>query len=825
MIVSKTILLACFLLFLAVPGLQSPSSANTAEQPVISLVDRYRRALEVDPDNLKLRYYLGVALLGRGQTADALIELRLAYPAFQDSVEANYNLGIACLQAGDNDSAVLHLEQAEALGATENPDIYPLVDAYYNLAVINFEQDKREEAIRLFKRVLAMNPERREVERLLGDMYARNGQDDLALAAFNRYLGAFPDDVSIREYVFSLHFNYAMKMLEKEDLVASREALRHALGTSPESPLAQYYLGYIDYREARLDAAVTILHRAYRWAEGDVRQGVRELLYNVALQLLEQRKAKSALDALRVILVASDVTAEELFLAGNIHLLLSEFVAARDSYEAVLRKDPVHQGAILNLVTAEAGALDALFADGRRCYDQQDYRAALSRFEEMLKINPADPRARNYSEDCRSVLTRQAESFFAAATALIAQNKPLPALEEVRQGLRLIPAHPTGSGLEKEALVALRAQIEATLANADAALADQRFADAEAAYLQALQLEPENVRGKEGRQAVARLRLAYAEEQVRQGESALGEGKLDLARLAFVAAQLLEPALRGAEEGLAKTDALVSSLVIEELRWARRAGEAGRLTEARKHFHKALQLREDPEIRAELAELDAGFNRKITALVRTAGRYADQQEFQRARNIYRQVLTQVPDHTEATLGLAQLEQRATQMVTEKLAVARELLRDNQFRQAMESYRQVVDIEPGNTQAISGLEECRTRSQAQLQGLLTSADTALQGQDWSRAENYYQQVLKLDPYQRQAKAGIEKLDVLRRKGLQAVDLDTLYLDGIKYYTGGQYAEAITAWQQVLQLNPEHEKARRNLEKAQRKQQFIKDRHDG
>lgn len=823
--VSKAVLLACLLLFLAVPGFQSPSSVNAAEQPTISLVDRYRRALEVDPDNLKLRYYLGVALLGRGQTDEALTELRLAYPEFQDSIEANYNLGIACLRAGDSDSAVLHLEQAEALGAAEQPDIYPLVDAYYNLAVINFEQDEREEAIRLFKRVLAMNPERREVERLLGDMYARSGNDDLALAAFARYLAAFPDDVSIREYVFSLHFNAAMKMLETDDLVASREALRQALETSPESPLAQYYLGYIDYREAHLAAAVTMLHRAYRRAEGEVREGARALLYNVALQLLEQRKAKSALDALRVLLVESDVTTEELFLAGNIHLLLSEFVAARDSYEAVLRKDPVHQGAILNLVTAEAGALDELFADGRRFYDQQDYLAALSRFEEMLKINPADPRARNYSEDCRSVLARQAESFFAAATALIAQHKPLAALEEARQGLRLIPAHPAGLALEKEALVALRAQIDAILANADAALAAQRFADAEAAYLQALQLEPENVRGKEGQQAVARLRLAYAEEQVKQGESALGEGKLDLARIAFAAAQQLEPALKGAEEGLAKTDALVSSLVIEELRWARRAGTAGRLTEARKHFHKALQLRDDPEIRAELAALDEGFNRKISGLVSAAGRYADKHEFQRARNIYRQVLTQVPDHTEATLALAQLEQRATQVVTEKLAVAREMLQDNQFQQAMESYRRVVDIEPGNTQAISGLEECRTRSQAQLQGLLASADTAFQEQDWSRAANYYQQVLNLDPYQRQAKTGIEKLEVLRRKGLQAVDLDTLYLNGIEYYTGGQYAEAITVWQQVLQLNPDHDKARRNLEKAQRKQQFIKDRHDG
>jgi tetratricopeptide (TPR) repeat protein len=177
-------LLFCSLLLLSLLCLHAPSKIQAEGSPPPSLADRYRRALAVDPDNLKLRYYLGVALLGRNQPDAALVELRLAYPEYQDSVEANYNLGIAYLQIGDSDSALLHLEQAEVLGAGDQPDVYPLVDTYYNLALINFDQDHRDEAIRLFTRVLELSPERREVERLIGDLHARDGRDEDALAAF-----------------------------------------------------------------------------------------------------------------------------------------------------------------------------------------------------------------------------------------------------------------------------------------------------------------------------------------------------------------------------------------------------------------------------------------------------------------------------------------------------------------------------------------------------------------------------------------------------------------------------------------------------------------
>ena len=102
------VLLLCTLLVTPSFSIEADKSAS---------IDRYRQALEVDPDNLTLYYILGLAQLKIGAYDDAIVAFRTAYPAYTDSIEMHYNTRLAFSQAGDADSVLLYLEQAEFLGA------------------------------------------------------------------------------------------------------------------------------------------------------------------------------------------------------------------------------------------------------------------------------------------------------------------------------------------------------------------------------------------------------------------------------------------------------------------------------------------------------------------------------------------------------------------------------------------------------------------------------------------------------------------------------------------------------------------------------------
>ena len=51
-------------------------------------------------------------------------------------------------------------------------------------------------------------------------------------------------------------------------------------------------------------------------------------------------------------------------------------------------------------------------------------------------------------------------------------------------------------------------------------------------------------------------------------------------------------------------------------------------------------------------------------------------------------------------------------------------------------------------------------------------------------------------------------------------ETLYRDGVKQFINEDLEKAITTWKKVLELNPEHPKARQDMENAERLLEKLK-----
>lgn len=334
----------------------SADPAQTTQEQRAALIARYQQALNIDPDYLPLHYFLGVALLFDNQDMQAITELSRAYPAYADSVEMHYNLGLAYSRIGDLDSSLRYFKRAEDLGALDQPEHYPLANAYFNLALACLKAGKNQDADRLLARVLAIDPQRHEAHRLRGDLFAHRGDTERALAEFGAYLQVHPDDQTIRECVFSLLYNRALQFLDRKDAAAARADFEQALSVSPGNPLALYYLGYLDNAEGDLGSAVKRLTAAAEVAPEHLIESIGGLLYNCAHTLLEQHKSTQALAAIQPLLAWPDTPIKALFLAGNIHLARHEYGLARRYYRQVLEHDATHRGAIINLVAAEAGS-------------------------------------------------------------------------------------------------------------------------------------------------------------------------------------------------------------------------------------------------------------------------------------------------------------------------------------------------------------------------------------------------------------------------------------------------------------------------------------
>ncbi len=809
-------------IILLVPASQDIALAEN--NPSSRQIDRYRQTLAIDPDNLPLHYYLGVALLLENQNREAVREFRRAYPAFADSIEMNYNLGLAFTRLGDSDSALLYFEQAEALGALDSPELYPLGDAYYNLGLAYLEADALDDAARLFHKVLALDPSRVEIDRLLGDLYARQGETDKAIEALTAYLDRYPADGAAREYIFTLHFNEALKYLEKDEGQA-RNRFEKALAASPDSPLALYYLGYLDYRQDQPAEAVRRLTQGYDKAPPELQGNIRSILFNCALTLKERNQPQAALEAIETLIPDDGGDPKILFLAGNIALDLKDFIRARNHYERVLAIDPVHRGAILNLVAADAGAVARMVERGRDLFRSGKYSAALHELEGALAINPSDSRGRAYAKEARIEVDRLAAEHFTNAARVLDEGDPQQAIDQVRAGLALTPEAATGLALREKALGILAEDLKQTLAEGQHLLDLGEFRQAEEAFDRALAMNPEHEEARKGKTDVGHRLRKQALAANDRGQRALEEGKLLEARAAFAEALVLQPGLQESEKGLARAEVLAASVVNEELQWGRRAASAGKFGQAREHFTNALRLRDTPEIRLELESIEGELSSRIEALLKAAGDKATREDFKGARRLYNKILTLAPRHGAATAELNRLSgQKATFIRTQITAAAKEMA-DGNFHEALRRYRRVLDIDPSDGEALAGLNRGKELLGEQLALLIEAGKTALADGRYQEAEATLLKALTLDPYSGEAQAVMTRLNSTLPASGSTSDPQKLYLQGIELYTLGHYQEAVAVWEQVLSLSPDHEKALLNIEKARRKLRQIREYQGG
>lgn len=227
---------------------------------------------------------------------------------------------------------------------------------------------------------------------------------------------------------------------------------------------------------------------------------------------------------------ANDI--DELILQAQVEAQAGRIESSRQIYEQALAMEPgnpVVQRGLDHLKQLEAGQeekelqlhIEDLVEQARRHEADQDWSAAEAAYREALELAPA-------SNEISGSLARVLEEQEAAAEAVAAP-----------------PAETPASG---------------ALKRAQAAIAEGNFEEAQAAFEEVLELEPENREAMAGLREIAARREDDAARELdrtielalQQGESFLDQGLNDSARSAFETALTLDPGNARAQAGLRK---------------------------------------------------------------------------------------------------------------------------------------------------------------------------------------------------------------------------------------------------------------------------------
>jgi tetratricopeptide (TPR) repeat protein len=243
---------------------------------------QWRKALELDPEDARANYNLGLNLAGDGRLDEAIPYFQKAVEGDPKFAEAYNDLGVALMQSGKVEEAIRHFQKAAELV----PDYG---NAYNNLGAALLRGGRIDEAILQFQKAVELTPDLPGVHNNLGIALLRKGAVDEAIPYFQKALDVKPDfadahnnlgiallrkgtvDEAIPHFQKALevepdfadaHDNLGMALLQKGKADEAVPHFQEALEVDPHRAQTHYHLGSALYSQGKIREALA------RWREG-----------------------------------------------------------------------------------------------------------------------------------------------------------------------------------------------------------------------------------------------------------------------------------------------------------------------------------------------------------------------------------------------------------------------------------------------------------------------------------------------------------------------------------------------------------------------------
>lgn len=211
-------------------------------------LSEFRKAAEIDPDNVLVKVQIGEVYLFQGKNRNAINYYSEAYKKDPDSLRIINNIGIAYHRMGELEEAIQWYEKA--LSKNEDYEV-----AWNNFGVANYHSGYPQRAIKCFKRAYKLNYDYPDPLLNLGQIWMTRGEYQKAEKFFKKVLKMKEDYPLPYNYLGSVYLNTGI--FDK-----AIHLFREAINKDRQFAEAYYNLGFALSRIGRYDEALEATKKA-----------------------------------------------------------------------------------------------------------------------------------------------------------------------------------------------------------------------------------------------------------------------------------------------------------------------------------------------------------------------------------------------------------------------------------------------------------------------------------------------------------------------------------------------------------------------------------
>jgi Tfp pilus assembly protein PilF len=235
----------------------------------------WRHALALEERSSFAHNNLALALAERGALEEAINRFRRAVQIDPMFVEAHTNLGNFLAAKGSAQEAIAHLLKALEVDPA-------FAGAHNTLGNILANRGELDEAVEHFRKGLQANPKSAMINYNLGRALAKQGNLPEAMAHYRKALEINPADADV-------HNNLGLLLADRGSLDQAIEQFHQALQVSPSYSKAYFNLGKVSVQQNRLDDAINYFQQALR-----IRPDVPEIHERLARVLVLKGRKEEA---------------------------------------------------------------------------------------------------------------------------------------------------------------------------------------------------------------------------------------------------------------------------------------------------------------------------------------------------------------------------------------------------------------------------------------------------------------------------------------------------------------------------------------------------
>lgn len=797
------------------------------------ITQRYRKALEMNPDDTDARYLLGLSLVRERAYEEALTHLLKVYPSKSGKTDMNYNIGLAYTGAGNLQKAFQHFIKVDEINPVEARDRFHLDLALYNLGLSFQKEGKLEEALKAYQEAIRINPDQANAYCQKGQVLLQKKDYDNALNSLLTCKNKSPDRKETNQYIASIYLARGIEELNKKNNIEARVNLGKVIELNPDNENAYYYLGYLDYLEEDYKKALSSFEKVKVTNREDMKKALSSILHNVGIAMQRNEDWEGAISAFSIAASFNKGNPDSHFFLGYSYMKATQVDPAIASFKETLRLDPKHQRAAVNLAIVSEIALKNHLEAGAEFLRKGSYKDAHREFSLALDIDPNNARGKEGKDAAESELKKieraeldkkekEISSRLLEGGRYIKEGKFLDAVKAFEAVLAIDQTNQKARDEIGRCRSVLKEEVRNRLSSAQKAFSEGRYYDASVEYKTVLAIEPgEKAASLALSESLNRLSAQVSPllGRAREHETA---GRFPEAVAAYAAILGIQPDNKEAMEGRTKNSDRLEKAFNDALSKGREFVKTGELIKAVERLKAALDLKPDNEVvlkefKAVAERLKKVVDSKFADADRAfkAGRYSE------AASSYKTVLIIEPENKAAAAGLQNATRTRDEAIEKKMTSGLKSYKEGELHQALLLFGEVLQIDSGNAEALRMQKEARSRIDETTAPWMKAGIDAFKKGDADTSIVSFKKVLNVDPGNREAKEYLGKVDVQKARVSVGKEVEKYYLKGIELYTDGKYREAIDSWKKVLELDPKHEKSLLNIEKAKRKMEGVMD----